>query len=210
MEQAGGASVTPALITGYYHCDNCDRTVEHVQRTRGYWLCDECWAAIMPDWEKVEIVKGDGQKRDAAWYASTAAERARIEAYWNWYYDMKQRKPLPERRTRAALYRSYLVAPALTTDDDLYPLCECGQPRQPLGFMPRGVSPGLWGGPYRQYCPVCDAKRSVEAAHQHAAIRPEWDDEQWLDMLQKTMPEAFELGVLPDYWFRLRYPEMFR
>jgi len=197
------------LIHGFYHCDNCERAVEHVQRTRGYWLCDACWAAIMPDWEKVEIVRANGQKRDPAWYANTAAERTRIEAYWCWYYDMQERKPLPKRQSRAALYRSHLTAPALVGPDDFYPLCECGQPRQPMGFMPRGVVPGLWGGPFRQHCPVCEAKRGVEAAYRHAAIRPEWDDEQWLDMLQKTLPEAFSLGVLPDYWFRLRYPAMF-
>jgi hypothetical protein len=31
------------------------------------------------------------------------------------------------------------------------------------------------------------------------AIHTDWDDEQWLDSLQKTMLEAFNLGVLPDY-----------
>ncbi len=201
--------MTHALIAGYYHCDNCDSTVDHVQRTRGYWLCDECWAAIMPDWEKVEIVKGNGQKRDPAWYARTASERARIEAYWNWYYAMQERKPLSKRRRGEALCRPHITAAAQFVPDDFYPLCECGQPRQPLGFMPRDVGPGLFGGPFRQYCPVCECKRSVDAAYRHAAIRPEWDDEQWLDVLQKTLPEAFELGVLPDYWFRLRYPALY-
>ena len=198
-----------ALIAGYYHCDQCNRTVDHVQRTRGYWLCDECWTTIMPDWDRLVVTRADGERRDAAWYASTAAERTRIEAYWQWYNEIQQRKPLPKRRGRAALYRSYLAGPALLTSDDYYPLCACGQPRPTLGFMPRGAAPGLFGGPYRRHCPVCEARLKVEAVYNLISIHPDWDDEQWLDSLQKTMQEAFTLGVLPDYWFRLRYPEMY-
>jgi len=198
------------LLTGLYHCDNCERTVNHVRRTRGYWLCDDCWAAIIPDWDQVTVVRANGEKRDPAWYAATQPERDRIEAYWCWYYDMKERKPLPQRQSRAALYRSYRAAPALLTSDDYYPLCECGQPRPPLAFVPRSAVLGLFGGPFRQHCPTCEAKRQVEATYSMIAIHPDWDDEQWLDSLQKTMPEAFTLGVLPDYWFRLRYPEMYQ
>lgn len=35
-------------------------------------------------------------------------------------------------------------------------------------------------------------------------IHADWDDEEWLDHLIRAMPRAFELGVLPDYWFELR------
>jgi hypothetical protein len=202
--------VIPALITGYYYCDNCDRTVESVQHTRGYWLCDECWALIMPDWEQLEITPSSGQKRDPAWYADTAAQRARIAAYWEWLDDMQSRKPRRRRQSRAALYRSYAGFPSVLSSDDYYPLCACGQPRRPLSFMPRGASPGLFGGPFAQHCPVCEAKLGVEAIFAMVGIHPDWDDEQWLDALQHTQPEAFALGVLPNYWFRLRYPEMYR
>lgn len=37
-----------------------------------------------------------------------------------------------------------------------------------------------------------------------AKMHPDWDDEDWLDQLHKVMPRAFELGVLPDYWYELK------
>jgi hypothetical protein len=36
-----------------------------------------------------------------------------------------------------------------------------------------------------------------------AKIHPEWDDEDWLDHLYRVFPEAFRVGVLPDYWYEL-------
>jgi hypothetical protein len=61
------------------------------------------------------------------------------------------------------------------------------QPRAPpVESSAGGVSCGSWGavaGPATEF------------------LHLDRDDEDWLDSLQKTMPEAFELGILPDYWF---------
>lgn len=200
------AMVQAELITGFYHCDNCERTVRHVRRQRGYWLCAQCWSVIVPDWEQISV--GEGQRRDPAWYAETQAQRDRIDAYWQWYYTMKERRPSPKRRSRSELYQSYRQPAALETDN-YWPLCECGTPREPLRFAPGNAALGLFGGPFRRYCSVCDAKRDVEAVYSIIGIHPDWDDEQWLDSLQLTHPHAFALGVLPEYWFQLRYPELF-
>lgn len=196
-------SHTPALITGYYHCDNCERTVERVQRTRGYWLCDACWAAIVPP---DDIAVEPGQHRNADWHAATQAERERIAAYGAWMHDMRKRKPLE----RGSASPAPAAVPAGCADEDL-PLCACGRAREPMRWIPPWQARGLFGGPYRQHCPVCECKLRVEAQHDLLlhGVNPDWDDEQWLDSLEQIMPAAFALGVLPDYWFRLRYPALY-
>lgn len=200
-----GGTVTAqlALIAGLHRCDNCERTVERVRSERGYWLCDACFAAIVPA-EGIDLEAG--QRRDADWHAATQGEREKIAAYFRWRRSMEQRKPLP---VQAA------VRPQPAVDaggDEDWPLCACGQLREPMRWVPPGrKSAGLFGGPYRQHCKVCEIKLRVQAHHDmlRGGVNHEWDDEQWLDSLEQIMPAAFELGVLPDYWFRLRRPEMF-
>ncbi len=60
---------------------------------------------------------------------------------------------------------------------------------------------------YQAYCAHCDAKNSVEAFWRHKGIFGDADDETILDRMQISHPEAFKLGVLPDYWFELRIKE---
>lgn len=85
-----------------------------------------------------------------------------------------------------------------------WPLCACGAQREELRSS--HLPPGLFGGPFTSKCKVCEAKARVESFARLGLhlIHPEWDDEDWLDALQKTIPEAFELGLLPDYWFELK------
>lgn len=200
----GGLRVTAhALIAGYYRCDNCERTADHVRRERGYWLCDECWAAIVPS-EGIAVEAG--QRRNAEWHAATQEDRSRIAAYMDWLKGMQKRKPQPSPNTRPAP-----VASPRGADDEDWPFCACGQPREPMRWVSPWKARSLFGGPYRQHCPICELKLRIESHYDLLAhgINPEWDDEQWLDSLEKIMPEAFERGVLPDYWFRLRYPEIY-
>ena len=36
-------------------------------------------------------------------------------------------------------------------------------------------------------------------------IHSDWGDEEWLDLLYQSFPRAFELGVLPGYWYELKH-----
>ncbi|MDI9548258.1 MAG: hypothetical protein QM346_11740 [Chloroflexota bacterium] len=192
-----------ALFTGYYRCHNCEREMEHVQRTRRFWLCDACWAAIMPAWEQVEVVR-NGRKRDRAWYAETAEQRSRIAAYWEWYGDMEKRRPARSNghRRYVSWGRQALRERAALWDADAYwPLCACGNRRQEMATL--AGPPGLFGGPFRALCPTCEAKAQLKTILDMASrIHPEWDDEDWLDALSQSHPHLFDLGVLPDGWYK--------
>jgi len=173
------------LISGYYRCHNCGRDVDHVHRVRRWRLCNDCYQAIVvptrPDHR--------GELTDAIWQAR--------EAFWTWYYEMEKKYPFhrswsPSRRK-------------LQRDADAYwPFCQCGRRRKPLPFG----QPGLFGGPYQKYCPVCDARFAVEATFRLANNMPSRDDEDWLDLLYQSHREAFILGILPDYWYELKHQEI--
>lgn len=174
------------LFPESFFCHNCRRFVAHVQRTRRFRLCDACWQAIMPAW---------AQGRDA----ETREETVQIGAYWEWYGEMEKRYPA-RGRGRSGV-RAAKVARARATDE-FWPFCECGAERREYEF---GTARSLFGGTRARYCPLCEARRSVEGMIGMAdRIHPDWDDEAWLDALYQTMPGAFTLGVLPDYWFELR------
>jgi hypothetical protein len=166
-----------ALIRGYYRCDNCgDTTAPHVRQSRRWRLCDRCWAAIVPeDW-------GD-----------TAA----VARYWQAYAHMAQLHPT----TVAA--RAVKASPPPRDADSLNPLCRCGRARQPIRAAADAA--GLFGGPYHHLCPVCQAEAQISVVIGAAQrLHPDWDDEDWLDMLERAFPQAFAAGVLPDYWLRRR------
>lgn len=94
------------------------------------------------------------------------------------------------------------LRPLRPSADDLYPLCACGREREPMHF---GGVPGLFGGPFREQCAICEALTDIEGLMRMAdAIHPERDDEDWLDYLAQHYPRYFELGVLPDAWFAAR------
>jgi hypothetical protein len=66
--------------------------------------------------------------------------------------------------------------------------------------------PGVFGGPYAQYCPTCDAKRTIESMFKMAPrLMPGRDEEEWLDVLYRSHREMFDSGLLPDYWFELKF-----
>lgn len=175
------------LIPGYYRCQNCGRDVARVRRIRRFRICDDCWEAI------VTPTHPDVRLRGVAGEDEIFAARDR---FWGWISEMERRYPRPLSRSNGRRLHPQREA------DDYYPLCECGRPRQPFSL---GGQPGLWGGPFQQYCPVCAAKGLVEAAFRLASggVHPDWDEEDWLDLLYQSHREAFDLGILPDYWFEL-------
>ncbi|MBK8188862.1 MAG: hypothetical protein IPK79_00245 [Vampirovibrionales bacterium] len=185
------------LIAGHYHCDNCGQVVEHVQRTRRFWLCDACWQAIVPAYDTIPTQDG---KRTAEWLAEWAPVREQIGNYWGWYHDMEKRYPPRYTPPRKPLELHYKPVDA----DSLNPLCACGRPRQPMSFMIT-TSPGLFGGPFRSHCEVCEAKLAVESIFKMAEkIHQDWNDEDWLEYCWQHRRELYDVGVLPDYWFTLK------
>lgn len=176
------------LFSGYYHCDRCGRTdAPSIVRYKGRRVCPDC-IDIIPSADPVR--GGDGEVR-------TDTERAEVEAFWGWYWESQ--KARPPRYTPP--YRK--AGPPEVTPDDLYPLCACGQPREANRIGNRAG--GLFGGPFMRECPVCRARHEVEQVVASTTwLHPEWDDEEWLDLLYRSHRRAFELGVLPDYWYELR------
>ena len=185
-----------ALVSGFYACSYCgNRECERVRRTRRFLLCDACWAAIMPQWEQ-EVRKG----RPPSWYVETEEQRAAMGRYWDAYSEMIRAHPRGESLTRSSAPWRFLQP--TPTADEQSPLCTCGREREPALYSDVR---GLWGGPFKLLCPVCDALANVEGLMRMAdAIHPEWDDEEWMDYLAQQYPRYFELGVLPDAWFAAR------
>lgn len=186
-------ALQPPLITGYSRCDDCGQLVEHLRRTRRFRLCDACYERIVPAVDTIDAKQ-----------IGSPAHKA-ITRYWEWYAAMDKRVPRRSEPGYKAQTRRPL-APNRTTDE-LYPLCDCGRPRE-VSAIARATSPGgLFGGPFVRECPVCEARGQVERVLASTSwLHPEWDDETWLDHLWRVFPEAFEVGVLPDYWFELRRP----
>lgn len=173
------------LIPGFYRCDDCGRTVNRVRKNRRFWLCDECYERIVPQIDPAIKVQ------------SGSPEHRAIARYWEWYEDMEERHPSPY---RASTKRP--VEPRRPADA-YYPLCDCGSTRELVKFGRNQV--GLFGGPFMKECEVCKIKREIE--HNVTAtswLHPEWDDEEWLDLLYRIMPRAFDKHILPDYWYELR------
>lgn len=169
------------LLAGYYRCQHCGATVDHVQRERRWWLCDACHTAIVPDFEIV----------------TTEAERERNRQYFAWREEMERRYPAVYVPPRSHVAR----VPSI---DDVWPFCACGAERRESRFGRQGIS--LFGGTRQQYCPVCEAKREIESVYgMMLHLHDEWDDEDWLDYLERHYADTFAVGVMPDYWFRLKY-----
>lgn len=175
------------LIAGYYRCHNCGRDVAHVRKERRFWLCNDCWQEIVAPTAPGIAVDYDSDER-----------RARSR-YWDWYSEMEQR--YPARRNWRPAIKKY-VAPDISA---FWPYCRrCGAKTIEYEFSTKR---SLLGGHRRAFCTVCDAKNGVESVIRMAdggIVHPDWDDEDWLDLLWKSQREAFDLGVLPDYWFELR------
>lgn len=179
------------LFTGYYRCDDCGALVDRLRQTRRFRLCDACYERVVPVFPDGRIEHG-------------SPEHKANEAYWEWYGEMDERVPRRSEPGYAAQTRQPTPSPRPT--DDYYPLCACGQPREPFTHaIKAGVPTGLFGGPFARECPTCEARHQVERVMESTTwLHREWDDEDWLDHLWRVFPRAFELGVLPGYWFELR------
>lgn len=188
----------PFLISGFYRCDDCGALGERLRKTRRFRLCDGCYERIVPAVDTI----------DARQIGSPAHQA--ITRYWEWFAEMDKRVPRRSEPGYKAQVRQPLGRPRAA--DDFYPLCECGRPRASYAPMLRDEVPsGLFGGPFARECPACEARRQVEQYVKSSAwLHPEWDDEEWLDLLWRVYPKAFEAGVLPDYWFELRWPGITR
>ncbi len=184
--------VQPFLIPGFYRCDDCGALVERLRKNRRFRLCDACYERVVPEMPEDGRIEPGSPLHEA------------LTRYWEWYGEMEKR--VPPRRPAGPRPQKPLLGPVVTADA-YYPYCACGERRKEVTFR----SSGLFGGPFLPNCLRCDLKRSVESAFRStAAIHPEWDDETWLDFLMRVYPEAFEMGVLPGYWYELRYPGITR
>ena len=175
------------LLSGFYRCQNCGRDVDHVRRVRRWFLCDECYQKI------VEPTRpGYGGRLTEELYQAR-------DAFWRWCGEMERKHPV--RRS----WRKQPISQLERSADAYYPFCECGLARRESQIG----DPGIFGGPYLKYCPICEAKRAVESVFRMAGkIMPDRDDEDWLDLMFESHPEAFELGILPDYWYELKLKKM--
>ena len=179
-------AIQPALVPGYYRCQNCGRVVDSVRHEGRFNLCAKCWSAIVePTWP------------DYTGPLSPDLFKAR-EMYWTWRAEMERRYP-----SRLSWKRRAPNMPEHNADS-MYPLCTCGRQRKVLRLG--DAQPGLFDGPFARECPVCEARHNVESLFRLApGLVPGRDEEDWLDLAAKAYPEAFELGVLPEYWFELKY-----
>lgn len=174
------------LFPGFYRCDRCGHDVERIERYKGWRLCPRCVAAIVPS---VAALRGGDDT------IVTETQRQENLRFVKW--DSRRRRWRPKRYSLPGRGK-----PLPIVTDDYFPFCGCGGAREPnrVTSRPRG----LFGGPFHHQCPTCEAKGMVESTFKMAdKIHPDWDDEEWLDLLYKTFPGAFEVGVLPDYWYEL-------
>lgn len=161
----------------FARCDNCGRDVRRVVRVRRWRLCEHCRAEILPG--------GSG-------------DRAAVERFWDWVYRMEQRDPTPI--STAPVRRTE----AVRSVESYWPFCECGalRPASSLNLSPQL---SIFGPARVGKCRRCEARSTVESVVRLAdTLHPDWGDEDWLDLLYRSHRGAFEIGVLPDYWFELR------
>jgi hypothetical protein len=115
--------------------------------------------------------------------------------FWDWYGAMEKQYPTPipvYRPRQTQLQRN--VA-------EFVPECPvCGRVRDE--FAPaQDIS--LWGKP--RQCQYCAMRGQMRSAFRLMFLsHPTWDDEDALDWLYQHYPQAFQLGILPNYWFEMR------
>lgn len=186
-------AVQMCLIAGFYRCDDCGQLCDRLCKLARFRLCDACW-----DRAAHHIPAG-------VTVSNGSPEQAAIARYAKWREDMERR--VPPRRTPGHVARTRRLSALSITADEFYPLCACGERRRERVYGSRAHRRGLFGGPFFDLCPVCTIKQEVEGyVKMGGRLHPEWDDEEWLDLLYKAIPDAFKLGVLPGYWFELKRP----
>jgi len=170
----------------YACCQNCGRGFDQLYRVRRFRVCAECYARIVPPFER----------------AQTRDEVLRMGEFWDWFSQMEERYPVPKP------VRRHLRNWQDETDiGAFYPLCrQCGAETPEYDFaLEYRVS--LFGKPRAAFCPRCSAEMELETIYRHLTRdHPEWDDEDCLDWLYQSRfyRAMFEIGVLPDFWFELR------
>lgn len=170
-----------ALFSGFYHCPSCGSPDETaLLKVRRFRVCLRCYARyVPPDPENPTVEQGT--------------------AFWEWYGALEKRYPAyysPSRRHETQL-----------AGLNYCPVCECGREIGVLEYVPSGAPVSLFGPPRHQKCERCEIEEDVThlaTSTLRTVIKPNWDDEDWLDYLYKTKPRAFQLGILPDLWFRLK------
>lgn len=60
---------------------------------------------------------------------------------------------------------------------------------------------------YKQHCAICEAEISAETIWRMRTIFNGRDDEDILDSIKASHPNLFDLGIMPDYWFKMKYSE---
>lgn len=107
----------------------------------------------------------------------------------------------PIRRSRAKYFNAamFRAKQALQTNQMHMPLCpRCGHAHDRFYELMPGH------GDYKQHCQHCDDELVVETFWNMRGIFGADDDESILDRIQRSHPELFERGVLPDFWFQLK------
>ena len=61
----------------YARCQNCGRGVDKLYRVRRFRVCAECYAQVVPPFERAE----------------TSEQVGRMTQFWNWYGTMDKRYP---------------------------------------------------------------------------------------------------------------------
>ena len=162
----------------YARCQNCGRGVDKLYRVRRFRVCAECYAQIVPPFERAE----------------TPEQVGRMAEFWDWYGDMDKRYP-----TKLPLFHRR-VMPARSVVEFMPECPVCGRVRDE--FAP-AQDLSLWGKP--RQCAYCAMRGQMSSAFRLLFLtHPTWDDEDALDWLYQHYPQAFQLGILPDYWFEMR------
>lgn len=178
------------FIGPYYRCHACGQDVVRVHPFRRFRFCDACWtqylAPIRPDYT--------GPLDEAL--------SLRRDAFIGWYRQLEQRYPTG----RIPRY-AHITHRHQDNGGEYWPFCaECGTETKEFDdFL--GIE-SLFGRLRHKYCPHCEARHTVESIwRMRETLVPGRDDEDWLDLFAKSHPEAFALGILPDYWFKLKQQE---
>lgn len=171
------------LISGFYRCQNCGSDVPSVSKVRRFRFCEGCYREVVePTLPGVEITD-----------QNSPVIEARMR-YWERIRSIEARHP----KSKAGNKPKKFAPPSI---DPFWPFCRrCGAKTKERLFS---SARSLFGRSRSAYCPMCEAKSGVEAVFKMASTI-ERDEEEWLDVLYKSHREAFDLGVLPDYWYELK------
>lgn len=167
-----------------YRCQDCGQEVASLRKIHRFRICDACWQSLsLDEILDVRIARNDRERLQIA------------GRFWGWYHRMEQRWTRP----RPQVHRP---RPPRQVDEFL-PYCErCGADTPEYAFDDRR---SLFGGPRHRLCPECEAIAASELIYRMAGtLHPDWDDEDWLDLLYRSHPAAFEIGVLPGRWFEIK------